>query len=43
MQSLEINGWKFNMIDRDPEGARLRPKHTEKCCSSETEERFYFT
>jgi hypothetical protein len=42
MQSLEINGWKFNMIDRDREGARLRPKLTEKCCSSGAGERHLF-
>jgi hypothetical protein len=39
---LEINGWKFSMIDRDREGARLRPSNTEKCCGSGVEEIFLF-
>jgi hypothetical protein len=35
---LDINGWKSNIIDRDPEEAEIRQKNTEKCCSSGAEE-----
>jgi hypothetical protein len=42
MQVLEINVCKSNMIDKDPEGERLRSSNTDKCCTSGAEERFPF-